>query len=310
MIITVTLNPSIDRTMRVSGFRAGSVCRGEVLMVCPGGKGINVSRAVLHLGGNSVALGIAGGSTGRVIVNMLREEGINLKYVELDQENRNCYGIIDEKNAVETVINELGPVVSPDELRAFVALYNKTVKEKSLVVLSGSMARGIDDGFYGELINIAHQKGASVILDASGVALARGIEAVPDILKINVTELKTLTKGSVYNNGETAKEIERLLCLGISKVVITQGRDDLLAFTKDEAWRVTPPQVAALNSWGSGDCVVAGMSVCLEKNTPFQQTMRYAAASGTVNTLSYGSGFINSAKVNELANSVITKRLR
>ncbi|MBF0336657.1 MAG: 1-phosphofructokinase family hexose kinase [Nitrospirae bacterium] len=314
MIITVTLNPSIDRTLRVDDFRVSGVNRGEALMVCPGGKGINVSRAVVRMGAEGIALGFVGGRTGGMIVEMLRQEGIDFRYVEVEQESRNCYGILDvlndeTKNAGETILNELGPVVSTGEVNRFKALYAETVTAGAIVVLSGSMARGIDDCLYAELISIAHQRQAKVILDTSGSALARGIEAAPDFLKINAAELHGLTGRVDGTLEETISDVECLLNLGISTVVITRGRDDALAFTSGTAWRITPPQVATVNSWGSGDCVVAGMAIALADNTPLQQTLRLAIASGTANTLCYGAGFISMDKVKELATAVVVSDL-
>ncbi|KJU85316.1 1-phosphofructokinase [Candidatus Magnetobacterium bavaricum] len=309
MIITVTLNPSIDRTLRVDDFRVGGINRGQALMTCPGGKGINVSRAVARMGVEGIALGLVGGRTGGMIVEMLRHEGVDFRYVEVGQESRNCYGILDETNATETILNELGPVVSDSELSRFKALYAETVIEGAIVVLSGSMARGMADDLYAELISIAHHKQARVLLDTSGRALDRGIAALPDFLKINAAELNEITGRVGSTLEETTSDVQRLLNLGISAVVITRGRDDALAFTADTAWRVTPPQVAAVNTWGSGDCVVAGMAVALANNTTLQQALRLAIASGTANTLCYGAGFISMAKVNELAEGVVIRDL-
>lgn len=308
-IITVTLNPSIDRALNVKDFNLNRVCRGDVMSVAAGGKGINVSRAVHRLGGKTKALGVAGGETGRQIAAQLKAENIDFTFQGINGESRTCYSIIDNSKHTETVINETGPEVLPEEIKEFKSLFEYCVSKDDIVCLSGSAARGFDRAIYHDLIMISHHSKAKVILDTSGESLFSAIKAVPYIVKINRSELEKL-----FNSEPTAREnlrskVEKLTGKGIYGVVITQGEYETVAFFDNQLWSLLPPKVEPINSWGSGDSFLAGMAVGMENGENLIDAMEFGVRAGTANTLSYGAGFIDREEVMKLSGRVKVKKL-
>lgn len=309
MVLTVTLNPAIDRTILADGFKVNAVNRGWPVLAAVGGKGINVSRAVLRLGGGTEALSVLGGETGKLALKLLRDEGIRIGYIAIEGETRTCYGIIDRKLGTETILNESGPLVLDGEREEFLKLFKNSVNRGEWVVLSGSAARGFGDEIYYDLISIANEKGAHTVLDATARYLIRGVEAVPYLVKLNMEELASLVHGDVDNVDDMMGEMERLILRGINMVVVTRGEKGALAMTKDRLFSIKPPEVASVNTWGSGDCVVAAMLVGLIEGRSIDDALKYGVAAGTANTLSYGAGFINNRDVSEILQGVTSARV-
>jgi tagatose 6-phosphate kinase len=306
MIITVTLNPSIDKTLKIDNFTVNSVFRAEIVGQNPGGKGINVSRAVKKLTGLTTALLLIGGPEGKEIVDKLKKEGIDYHSVDVSGQSRTCYGIIDPLRKTETVINEPGPFVSEEPLSRFISLYDETIRSDDLVALSGSAPLGIRKDIYYDLITIAKRKKAYTVVDTSGDYLHKAIEAIPDIIKINRRELENLFHCSLSTYEDIIDKSRVLLQKGIARVIVTQGKNTALALTHDYVYTVTPPSVNAINTWGCGDSFVAGLCYILdrEKADSFEKALAWAAAASAHNTLSFGAGFINRDEVVKLIEKV------
>ncbi len=304
MVVSVTLNPSIDRTLMAPDFSTGKVCRGEIVNVAAGGKGINVSRAVKCFGGETLALMVTGGETGEFIGKKLFLENIPQSTLRIRGESRICYGIIDKVLNKETVLNESGPEVSADEVSGFKELFSKSIKENDIIALSGSAAKGFDNDIYFDLIEISRKKRAKIILDSSGELLIEAVKAKPYIIKINNKEMEKLTNRDLYDFKEIKETALELTKTGVYMVVVTQGAGDVIAVTGERSLILTPPSVECVNSWGSGDSVTAGLAYCLAENTGFEETLRFAVAAGTANTLSYGAGHMDQSEVFALTEMV------
>ncbi|MBF0516193.1 MAG: 1-phosphofructokinase family hexose kinase [Nitrospirae bacterium] len=309
MIITITLNPSQDKTLQVDGIKLNSVCRADILKITAGGKGINVSRAVKRLEGDTLALTLLGGATGRGIVTLLKNEGIIFHYTPIAGESRTCLSLIDSVKKTETVINENGPFVTEVEELSFKSLYERAIGKRDVVVISGSAALGIDKTIFFELIETAHKKGAVAILDASGEFLTSGIEAVPDVLKINKQELQRLVGKPLNSRPKLLVEMKQLLALGLGCVIITDGGRQMLALCSDGMWSVEPPRIEAVSALGCGDCVSAALALGIEREKPFEEILIEAAAAGTQNALSYGAGFIDKEGVKKFSSLTKIKRI-
>jgi 1-phosphofructokinase family hexose kinase len=288
MIITITLNPSIDRTLLANHFFIQTVCRGTLVNNAPGGKGINVARAVNQLGGDSLALCALGGETGQSIKTKLEAERLAFKAIEVAGNSRTCSAIIDPVNNTETVINEAGPSLSESEQTQFIDLFLSTIQPNDFIVMSGSFPEGVKPDFYALLIRFANEKGARVILDASGQPLIEGVKACPFLLKVNRNELMTLTHSEAISFDAVAPLFKQ----GIGAIVVTDGPCPVYAFYRGQTLVVCPPEVKAVNSWGSGDCVAAGLAVGLEKEMSFEAALKLGIAAGVANTLSFGPGFL------------------
>lgn len=294
MIVTITLNPSMDRTLLVESFEKGAVCKAEMVLAAPGGKGINVSRAVKRLGGATLALAILGGRTGRTIAEELDGEGIPFRQVSVPGESRTCYGLIDRLCLTETIINETGPLVSLETIDEFNTLYSRSIEAADVVALSGSVPKGISSpDIYGELVKKGKEKKAMVLVDTTGPQLTAALDALPYMVKINKTEMERLTGKPLEKEAALIHAMGQVQERGIPCVAITQGGGPLLALTPEGLLSIMPAAVNPLNAWGCGDCVTAGIAIGLAQGRPLPDCFRYGVAAGTANTLSYGAGFIN-----------------
>ncbi|MBF0318780.1 MAG: hexose kinase [Nitrospirae bacterium] len=309
MIVTVTLNPSQDKTLQVNGFKLNGIARADVLKVAAAGKGINVSRAVKRLNGSTLALTLLGGTVGGVIASLLKDEGIEFQYTPIAGESRTCLCLVDPLKKTETVINENGPCVTEREIMCFKAMYASAIGVKDVVAISGSAAKGIDKALFFELIEIAHSKGARTILDADGEFLTSAITALPGYLKINKQELEHYTGKSLRTRDKTIEEMKSLLDMGIGCVVITDGRHRVLAVSGNNAWMAVPPRIEPLSTLGCGDCVSGALAIGIQNDVPLEEALRAAVAAGTQNALSYGAGFIDAEGVRNLSALTAVKRI-
>ncbi|KJR42376.1 1-phosphofructokinase [Candidatus Magnetoovum chiemensis] len=313
MILTVTLNASIDKLLFADNFTVNSVLRAEAVMESAGGKGINVSRAIKHLRGTSTALTLLGGGAGALIARKLEDEGIAYRFVEIEDSSRTCYALIDRVNKTETVINESGPTVTSYEIERFCALFKDALNKASIVVFSGSAARGFDSAIYNNLIVMAKQRGCLTIVDASAQLLERAIEASPHIVKINKAEFNNLIGAGVSTDdsgGDLVTNMRRLQARGVDNIVITDGGDRITALVSDRLIKdgliiVQPPRINdVLNTWGCGDCVTGAIAYGLDRGMSFVEVLSLAAAAGAANTFSYGAAFFNPLDVDELLHDV------
>lgn len=304
MIISVTLNPSIDKTLRIDNFSVNHVFRAHSVRQNPGGKGINVSRAAARLNGSTKALFLSGGPEGRIIKDGLKNEGINYLSVEVPGQSRTCYGIIDIIKNTETVINEPGPAVTDEALSSIISLFEETITSDDFAALSGSAPPGVRDTIYHELIAIAHRKKARAVVDTSGSYLQKAVDAIPFMVKINKVELENLFHCSITHEYDIIDKSRVLINKGIETVIVTQGADKVIALKGEHCLTVKPPCVDVVNSWGSGDSFVAGLLFSLDKGDDFKKALAYGVAAGAQNTVSYGAGFIDRTEVEELAEKV------
>jgi 1-phosphofructokinase family hexose kinase len=179
MIVTVTLNAAIDRTLTVPNFQLGQRHRASAGLTLAGGKGINVARALKHLGVPVVATGLAGGRTGTRIVEELTGEAILNDFVRIGDESRTSTAVVDPTGSTYTEINEWGPLVEADELTMLLEKLHYLSRGADFVVLSGSLPRGVDGGFYAELIRELNRRQVLTVLDSEGEPLRLGLEAEP-----------------------------------------------------------------------------------------------------------------------------------
>lgn len=189
MIITVTMNPAVDKTIEINRLVHGGLNRISHVELDAGGKGINVSRTVRELGGESVATGFVGGSAGAVIERELKALGIQTDFVHVDGETRTNTKVCEEDGTL-TELNEQGPEIAPHEMEELLGRLESYAGTGVLFVLSGSIPRGVGSDIYEHIIRLVHRKGAQVLLDADGELFSRALAATPDIIKPNRMELE------------------------------------------------------------------------------------------------------------------------
>lgn len=260
MILTVTPNPSLDRTYEVPSLGRGEVLRATGDRVDPGGKGVNVSRAVAAAGVRTTAVLPLGGAPGTLLAELLVAQGVDVTAVSIAGETRSNIAVV-EPDGTLTKINTPGPELSPEES----ALLLETVRTGSggaaWIACCGSLPRGLDTGWYADLVTRAHEAGARVALDTSGPALRAALSARPDVVKPNAQELAEAVGRPLSTLGDVAKAAEELRSLGAGAVLASLGADGQLLACAEGTYYGTAPAAAVRSNVGAGDASLAGFLI-------------------------------------------------
>ena len=265
MIITVTMNPAIDKTVGLGNLLRGGLNRIEDVILDAGGKGINVSKTIKSLGGQSVATGFAGGNNGEAILQMLQNDAVHTDFVFIDGETRVNTKIVEADGTV-TEFNEAGPYVSAEKQETLVQKLVQYAKEDTWFVLSGSVPSSVPKTIYRDIIEAVHAKGAKVFLDADGELFKQSLAAKPDVVKPNRVELEKyigathrLSQEELLNAGEA------LLEQGIGTVIISLGDEGALFLTKGLTAACSAICVEVRSTVGAGDALVAAFTYGKDK---------------------------------------------
>jgi len=300
MIATVTLNPSLDRTITVPGLRLNESNRWSSLRLYAGGKGIDVSRAIHEMGGNTIAYGFIGGTEGRALEILLDEEGVPFSFTPVDKGTRTNFIITDTETSQQTIINAPGPHISRRELERFLEKLSRIYPHPDLIVASGSVPPGVPADIYYTIIVKAKDYGIRTILDSAGQWLAEGIKAKPYLIKPNVHEAEELLKTELPTEEAIIKAALDLVKMGIEIAVISRGKEGIIAATKENVFKAVPPPVKVKSAVGAGDCTVAGLGLKLAYGEPLLEASRLAVAMGSAAVLTPGTELCHRADVERL----------
>ncbi|MFT5872880.1 MAG: 1-phosphofructokinase [Clostridium sp.] len=289
MIITVTLNPAIDKTVEIDEFKIGSVNRIVSTRVDAGGKGINVSKVIKELQYKSTALGFLGGSSGNRIKNYLDDLNIDNEFLSVKGETRTNLKIIDKVNNTHTDINENGPNLVEEDIINIKEKIMEYCTGDSLVVLSGSVPRGTDSCIYGEIIKDIKNNGGKVILDADGEMLMYGMKAGPYMVKPNIDELEKAFGIKIDNEDKVIETARKILEYGVKYVVISQGAKGSIFISRDKVAKVNGIKVEVKSTVGAGDSMVAALAVAVDNNYSFEESIKLACATSTANVMTEGT---------------------
>lgn len=287
MIVTVTMNPAIDKTVEIGYLQQGGLNRISKVEYDAGGKGINVSKTICELGGKSIATGFLAGNTGRTIKNVLDEKGIQNDFVWIKGETRTNTKVFEE-NGMVTELNEPGAVPSEGELKELIDKLEGYSSKDTLFVLAGSVPNGMDKDIYAEIINTVHKKGAAVLLDADGELFRNGLKALPDIIKPNRLELEGYARFDYKaSEQEIANIARRLIEEGISTVAVSMGKCGAMLLKKDYEAKAPALSVKAHSTVGAGDAMVAALSFAYENSLDNDETLKLgiATSAGAVTTI-------------------------
>ncbi|NLB82145.1 MAG: 1-phosphofructokinase family hexose kinase [Clostridiaceae bacterium] len=275
MILTITLNPSVDKTYIVYKFSPNMLNRAHKVMFNAGSKGINVSRVVSLLGRDTCALGFVGGDTGKVLIRKLSEEGIAFDPISLENfETRLNIKIMDLSLGQVTGLNELGEAISHNDYLLLVEKYRKKLPYADIVVISGSLLPGMLLGTYYDLIKIAAEFNKPVFLDCGGAVLKASLKASPFCIKPNIYEFEDMLQKTNLSEDEVIAHSKAIIeNYGINRVVVTLGQQGVIGVTKDEAIKVIPPAVKVNSTVGAGDAFLAGMCQGFLNNISFSNQL-------------------------------------
>jgi len=311
MIITVTLNPALDKTLEVPNFTPGRRHRTVDQVTMPGGKGVNVARAIKRLGQPVIATGLAGGATGTRIVEALNGEAILNSFVRIREESRTNTAVLDPTTGLQTEINERGPAVSPQELELFHEKLLYLAKGASMCVFAGSLPRGVGPDLYASLIREVKKLGVTTVLDTEGESLRLAIRADPDLVSPNELEAEELV-GQEFNDVEDrAQAVIEMTRLGAREAIMTVA-DGCYAHVLDEGpavFRVSVEEQEARSRIGSGDAFLAGYVAARYAGRSPVECLRYGVACGAESIQHFGAGVIEPPKVDRLLSEVAAERL-
>ncbi len=309
MIVTVTMNPAIDKTVDIDRLQHGGLNRIQKVEYDAGGKGINVSKTIQELGGTSVATGFLGGNAGRTIESVLNEKGIQNDFIMVDGETRTNTKVFEQTGEV-TELNEPGPMISDGQIGQLMEKLEGYANAQTLFILAGSIPNGVDKGIYGEITRRVHAHGAKVLLDADGELFRNALDAGPDMIKPNRVELEEYAgfdyRASVEELLETAKSLKGK---GIGTVAVSMGKSGAM-FVRD-GYEVKCPAltVRAHSTVGAGDAMVAALAYAWDQQLDNEQTVRMciATSAGAVTTI--GTKPPTRALVDELMEQVVIEKI-
>ncbi len=289
MIITVTLNPAVDKVVIINDFKAGSVNRVSRMLIEAGGKGINVSKTIKRLGGQTKAFGILAGQSGSFIEKSLGDLGIRHEFVYVQGETRTNVKISDPVNNLVTDINEPGPAVIEEDIQKLSHKLFECLGKDDIIVLTGSAPEGVDKGIYRAWIEAAKAQGVRCVLDADGELLKQGIEAGPYLVKPNIHELERLYGVKTYSTDDVIDLAKKLLNKGTEIAVVSCGEKGSVFVTNSWVAIVEGIKTTVKSTVGAGDAMVAALSYGIHSRLNPEETIKLASAAGTATVMSYGN---------------------
>lgn len=307
--LTVTLNPTLDRTVSVDDFRVGGLVNVKQVNHIAGGKGINVARVLRRLGADVGAAGFSGGMYGKYLERGLKAEGIENCFVRISGDTRENTTIIDIASGTETHLLEPGPFITRKEMTEFIRLFLEKLGKAEFVVFSGSLPPGVPEDIYRQLIHEANNKGVRSVLDAKGVALKLGLEEKPFLIKPNRVELEDISGKKLTCLEEIVEEARGLVGRGINMVIVSLGKDGMMLANENDIWKAVPPEIPVVNSVGSGDALLAGFLFPYLNGRNMEQAIRQGMACGVANCVKPVAGAFGIEEVERFRGAITVSKL-
>jgi 1-phosphofructokinase family hexose kinase len=312
LIVTVTMNAAIDRTLTVPNFQRGQRHRASQGLTLAGGKGINIARALKRLGVPVVATGLAGGGTGTRIIEELTAEAILNDFVRIEDDSRTSTAIVDPTGGTYTEVNEWGPRVEPHELDMLREKLVYLSRGADYVIFAGSLPRGVEDDFYADAIRDLNRRGVLTVLDSEGEPLRLAAHAEPFLVSPNEREAESLVGQEFHDDDDFLAGLEAIAELGARNVLITResGCWALLRHEREpRRYRALAPRVDPVSAVGSGDVLLAGFIAARLDGRADEEALRFAVAAGAASTLELGAGRVEEREAGRLVGGVEVAQL-
>ncbi len=313
MIVTVTVNAALDRTLTVPAFQIGHRHRSSDVLTLAGGKGLNVARALKLLEVPVVVTGLAGGRTGTRIVEELTSEALLNDFVRIAGDSRTSTAVVDPTSGTYTEINEWGPEVTAVELETLTEKLRYLSRGADFVVLAGSLPRKVPTSFYADAIRDLARRDVRVVLDSEGEALRVGAEAGPFLVSPNQAEAEQLVGQELEDDDDFLMALDAIAEMGPRNVVITRenGCFALLRFgRRTRRLRAFAPFVEPVSVVGSGDVLLAQFLAAVVEDVPLDTAVRMAVAAGAAAVRAVGAGRFDPQLAAEYASGVDVAELQ
>ncbi len=309
MILTVTLNPAIDKTIIINNFQEGSVNRVLDTRVDAGGKGINVSKVIKKLNGKTKVLGFIAGKSGESIIEYLNKCNIDHDLVKTKGETRTNIKIVDKGKGIVTDINEKGQEITELELEKLIEKIKENTKRGDILVLAGSIPKGINKSIYKELVSIGNSLGARTFLDADDELLIEGIKGKPYLIKPNIHELEKAYKTKFKSHKDIVEVSKDIIKSGVENVFISLGAEGSLFVNSHSQIYIEALKVDVKNTVGAGDSLVGSIAYAIEKGYSIERALRLSTAMAAFSVMNEGTGPDDISKLDVLEKSVKIKYL-
>jgi 1-phosphofructokinase family hexose kinase len=307
VILTVTVNAAVDRTVAVPNFRLAQRHRAVESRTVAGGKGINVARALKLLGRPVIATGFVGGPTGTRVMEQLREESVLTDFIRIAAETRINLAVIDPTSGDQTEINERGPAVSPEEAKELFERIGYLAGGVKICVLAGSLPPGAGDDLYARLIADLGRRGVPVVLDAEGEAMLSGVRAGASMVTPNEREAEELVGQEFSEPDDLAHGLRELVRLGATEAAITRPEGCVAVVGENSERRLLEVHTEPLepvSTVGSGDAFLAGYVAARYEGRSAEECLAYGVACGAESTQHFGAGTVDRNQVERLLGEV------
>ncbi len=290
MILTLTINPAIDRTISVDKLVFED--RGYILSrtEAAGGRGVNASQVIHGFGGKTLALLTSGGAIGQRMEQSLAGMGFPFETVRVRAEGRANLTISD-KQGLTVKLNETGAELAQSEIQAVRALVEARLSKARWLMICGSVQPGVPPDFYREIIDLAKSRGVKTLLDADGDVLTHGLEANPTVISPNQPEAERLLGRAIITRSQSLEAVKRIHAMGPDSVILSLGSRGALGLSPEGVFEALPPRVDSLCPIGAGDALAAAFVWALDKKKPFADALRWAVAAGTASAMLPGMSF-------------------
>ena len=303
MITVVGINTAIDHLMRVDALHLGEVNRTVHEQVLPGGKGLHVAQTIAALGESVQLIGLIDAAHRNLTARRMSERGVLFHGVEIDAPLRHCIALQDADGRITEVLGQ-GPQLGERDRAALQRAFRLALAESELVILSGSLPRGLPVDTYAELAQQVHAAGKRCLIDASGEVLRQAVAAQPFLLKPNRDEAEALFGRSVGDLDAAVTALRELAARGVAMPVLSLGAQGALGMDESGVWHAAVELEQVRNTVGSGDCFLAGMAVAIKRGEPLREALRLAVACGAANAMDVETGYVRPDQVEALLGRV------
>jgi 1-phosphofructokinase family hexose kinase len=305
VITVIGFNTAIDRFIRLDKLRPGEVSRALDEQVCPGGKGLHVAQTIAALGERVQLVGLVDPAHRNMIGRLMCERGVLFHGTEVTDNLRTCIALQDANGQITEILGQ-GPLLDSTQQEALLRAFRRGVDDSDLVVLSGSLPRGFPPTTYAELAAHVRDAGKRCLVDAGGELLQHAVQAQPFLVKPNRDEIAELLGRPIAAAVEAVRELH---AHGIAMPVVTMGALGAVAADASGVWHAAIDPAQVRNTVGSGDCLLAGMTVGMARSMNLEETLRLGVACGAANAQGQETGFVERRAVEALLSQVRVHRL-